>query len=259
MRLAQRVAVVTGASDGIGAALARSLVREGARVVLAARSQDKLAALAHELGRRNALAVPTDVADVRQVRELVDEAVRRFGGIDVLVNNAGMGLYASVAEMSREKFRRLWEVNFFGVVECTQAALPYLKQRRGTIVNMSSVWGKFAFPYVAGYCATKFALNAFSTSLRMELAGTGVRVVVVCPGIVDTSFQQSALREGEELPAQFHRRHRGIHPERVARETVKAIVRGKREVIVPSSLRLLIGFRNLFPRMVDGIFVRLLR
>lgn len=259
MKLSNQVAVITGASEGIGAAIARRFAGEGARVVLAARSEEKLKALAEELGSERALAVPTDVTDAEQVKRLMARTREHFGGLDILVNNAGVGLYAPVAEMSREKFRQMWEVNFFGAVECTQAALPYLQERRGVLVNISSVVGKFAFPYTAGYSATKFALNAFSTALRMELARAGVRVVVVCPGPVTTSFQRNAFRDGKNLPEQFNRPDRGVSAEQVAKETLRAIVRGKREVVVPWYYRVLIGFRNLFPVMVDGMFARMLR
>ena len=259
MKLARKVAIVTGASEGIGAALARLFVREGARVVLAARQEEKLRALAAELGLEQTLPVPTDVTDPAQVKRMIDRTVDRFGGLDILVNNAGVGLYSAVEEITQEKFRRMFEINFFGAVECTQAALPHLKQRRGTVVQMSSVAGKFAFPYMGGYNATKFALNSLSTALRMELAGTGVRVVLVCPGPVATRFQENALRDGTSLPDRFNRRYGGVTAEKVARKTLKAIVGGKREVVVPGYYRLLIGFRNLFPRFVDGVFARMVR
>jgi short-subunit dehydrogenase len=127
------------------------------------------------------------------------------------------------------------------------------------VVNISSVAGKLAIPYLTGYCASKFALNAFSTGLRMELAQAGVRVVVVCPGTVRTPFHQSAFR-GNRLPEVFAQRSRGgISAERVAAATLRAVVRGRREVVVPWRLRLAVGFRNLLPAFADGMLQRMLR
>lgn len=259
MKLSSQVAVITGASEGIGAAIARRFAGEGARVVLAARSEEKLKALAEELGSERALAVPTDVTDAEQVKRLMARTREHFGGLDILVNNAGVGLYASVAEMAWADFEQMWKVNFFGVVRCIREALPDLRERRGMVVNISSVAGKLAIPYLTGYCASKFALNAFSTGLRMELAQAGVRVVVVCPGTVRTPFHQSAFRSNR-LPEVFAQRSRGgISAERVAAATLRAVVRGRREVVVPWRLRLAVGFRNLLPAFADGILQRMLR
>jgi len=259
MKLSNQVAVITGASEGIGAAIARRFAGEGARVVLAARSEEKLKALAEELGSERALAVPTDVTDAEQVKRLMARTREHFGGLDILVNNAGVGLYASVAEMAWADFEQMWKVNFFGVVRCIREALPDLRERRGMVVNISSVAGKLAIPYLTGYCASKFALNAFSTGLRMELAQAGVRVVVVCPGTVRTPFHQSAFRSNR-LPEVFAQRSRGgISAERVAAATLRAVVRERREVVVPWRLRLAVGFRNLLPAFADGILQRMLR
>ena len=259
MKLSNQVAVITGASEGIGAAIARRFAGEGARVVLAARSEEKLKALAEELGSERALAVPTDVTDAEQVKRLMARTREHFGGLDILVNNAGVGLYASVAEMAWADFEQMWKVNFFGVVRCIREALPDLRERRGMVVNISSVAGKLAIPYLTGYCASKFALNAFSTGLRMELTQAGVRVVVVCPGTVRTPFHQSAFRSNR-LPEVFAQRSRGgISAERVAAATLRAVVRGRREVVVPWRLRLAVGFRNLLPAFADGILQRMMR
>jgi hypothetical protein len=258
MELTNCVAIVTGASEGIGAALARLLVEAGARVVLAARSEGKLRALAEHLGEERALAVPTDVTEPAQVENLVARAVERFGGLDILANNAGVGLYGPIAETNWEHLRHMWEVNFFGVVRCTVAALPHLRTRHGVVVNVSSVAGKIPVPYLTSYCATKFALNALSDGLRMELAHAGVRVVTICPGTVRTQFRASAFRDAKNLPAAFQRREgTGISADAVARATLRALQRDQREVVLPFKLRLAAEARRLFPRLMDSVVRRL--
>jgi short-subunit dehydrogenase len=260
MELTNRVAIVTGASEGIGRALAQLLVEQGAQVVLAARSQDKLEAFVAESGVERALAVPTDVAQPAQLERLVARAVERFGGVDILVNNAGLGTYGLVEEIDWEHFLRMWEVNFFGAVRLTMAALPLLKQRRGAVVNISSVAGKIPFPFMGGYCATKFALNAFSDILRMELARAGVRVLTVCPGNVRTNFRQAAYRDGKNLPKIFQEREPiGISAEAVARATLRALRRGRREVVIPWWLRLAAGLRNLLPGLTERVLREIVR
>lgn len=254
MEIENRVAIITGASEGIGKALAHEMVKQGARVVLAARSKDKLDALAAELGTVRALAVPTDVARPAQVERLVAQAAEGFGGVDILVNNAGFGLYGLVEETDWAHLRELWEVNFFGAVACTRAALPHLRQRGGAVVNISSMAGKVPLPYMASYCATKFALNAFSDGLRMELARAGVHVLTVCPGRVRTNFHEAAYRDGRNLPQVFQQRKpTGVSAEKVARVTVRALRRERREVVIPWRLRLAAGFRNVLPGLTDRL------
>lgn len=260
MDLKDRVVIVTGASEGIGQALARLFAAQGAKLVLAARSEEKLNGLARSLGEENTLVVPTDVTQFDQVDRLVARAAEHFGGIDILVNNAGLGLYGSVEETKWENLRWLWEVNFFGAVRAIQAALPHLRRRRGAVVNISSVAGKLSLPFMGAYCATKFALNALSNSLRMELAGTGVRVLVICPGRVQTQFHSSAFRESSNLPGVFREgTGGGISSQQVARATLRALRRGKREVILPWKLRLAVGFRTLAPALADAILRRVVR
>lgn len=260
MRLRDRVAIVTGASEGIGKAIAELFAREGAQVVLAARSEDKLRELAARLGLERALAVPTDVAEGAQVERLVQRTVERFGGIDIVVNSAGFGLYAPCHEMNWEHFRRMWEVNFFGAVRLALAALPHLRQRRGAVVNISSVAGKIPLPYMGAYCATKFALNTISSAMRMELKQAGVRVVTVLPGRVATQFHIAAYRDGQNLPGVFQRRvSQGVSPEKVARVTLNAMLRGKREVVVPWRLRIAMAASALMPGLREYVLSRMVK
>jgi len=255
MKLKDQVAVITGASSGIGAAIAQAFAAEGARLVLAARSEERLNVLARTLGPDSSrvLVLPTDVRVPEQIRRLLERTVEKFGRVDVLVNSAGIGLYAPYDQVIWEHFRDLWEVNFFGAAYAMREVVPLMKrQGGGTIVNISSVAGRYPLPYLASYCATKFALNALSDGLRTELARDRIRIVVVCPGRVHTGFHERAYHDAGEI---VYRGNigKGISAERVARATLRAVVRQQREVVVPAVLRLAVGFRILFPRWADWV------
>ncbi len=200
MRVDGRTVIITGASSGIGRETAREFARRRAQVVLASRNREKLDALAGELadypGRR--LVVPTDVTDRLAVEALMRRTMEEFDSVDVLVNNAGVGLFAPIASGSLDNMHHLFNVNFWGAIHCTQASVPYMRrQGSGHIVNVSSVAGKIAAPYLGVYSATKFALTAVSDALRSELAGSGIHVSTVYPGLTDTSFRENMLREAD--------------------------------------------------------------
>ena len=184
------VAIVTGASKGIGLGIARAFVQRGMQVVISARSQPELARAAAELGAGDrAAAVPADVRRPEDAERLVKEAVARFGGLDVLVNNAGIGRFANVADMSIDTWHQVIETNLNGVFYCCHAALPELRRRGGGyIVNISSLAGKNSFVGGAAYCASKAALNAFSEALMQEVRHDNIRVSYVMPGSVATDF-----------------------------------------------------------------------
>jgi len=203
MQISDRTAIITGASSGIGQATARVLAGERANLVLASRNREKLEALALDLvslpGRT--LVVPTDVTDRLGVEALVRKTAEEFGSVDILINNAGLGLFAPIAGGNPENMRRLFEVNFWGAVNCIQAAVPYMQaQRSGHIVNVASIAAKVAPPYMGMYSATKFALSAVSDALRSELAASGIGVSTIYPGLTSTSFMENMTQE-LEVPA----------------------------------------------------------
>jgi NAD(P)-dependent dehydrogenase (short-subunit alcohol dehydrogenase family) len=188
-----KVAFVTGGSRGIGHAIARALVRSGARVAITATSDETLRKAAGELtssaSSAEVLPIKADVRRLAEVEHAIDAAVRHFGGIDVLVNNAGIGIFRPVAEMAVDDWQKLIDTNLTGVFYCCRAAVPHLRARGGGwIVNISSLSSKNPFPNGAAYSASKAALNAFSEALMQEVRYDGIRVAYVLPGSVATGF-----------------------------------------------------------------------
>jgi NADP-dependent 3-hydroxy acid dehydrogenase YdfG len=200
--LAGKSAIVTGASSGIGEATARLLAKAGCNVVLAARREERLNSLAAELGERT-FAAPTDVTDPASCAALVARAIEHFGSLEVLINNAGLGLYGSVAEGDPEDWRRMFEVNVLGVLYTNRAAVRHmLLQGSGDVVFISSLAGR-RVPSADGtvYAATKHAVTAIAEGLRMDVIGKGLRVINVEPGLVRTEFPESSYPSAEEYYA----------------------------------------------------------
>ncbi len=222
MTLAGKTAVVTGASSGIGEATVRRLAREGCNVVLAARREDRLKTLAAELGE-GALAAPTDVTDPAACAALVARTVERFGSLGILVNNAGLGLYGSVAEGDPEDWRKMFDVNVLGVLFTTRAAVrQMLRQGAGDVVFVSSLAGR-RVPRADGtvYAATKHAVNAVAEGLRMDVHEKGIRVINVEPGLVRTEFPESSYPSAEEYYAE--KEYSPLEAEDVAAAVVYAL------------------------------------
>lgn len=247
--LTGKVTVVTGASSGIGEATARALAERGAAVVLAARDEEKLRFLAHDISAAGsrALAVRTDVTDETSIKEMVERAVGEFGSVDVLVNNAGLGLSGLVEDLRADDVRYLFEVNLVGPLRCVQAVLPHMR-RDGRIINVSSVVGKRAIPKVGGYCATKSALNALSDALRVEVADRGITVTSVYPGTTRTAFRENSRRTKDEKRGW---RPRGVTPERVAEKIAAAAQKGGRDVYVTAPDRIFVAATTLAPGLFD--------
>ena len=249
--LGGKVAVVTGASSGIGEATVRELAARGASVVLAARSVERLEGLRREISASGgaALALETDVSERGSVESMVRKAVGEFGSLDVLINNAGLGLSGRISEVRAEDVRNVFEVNTVGPLNCIQAALPHMGEG-GRIVNVSSVVGKRAIPKVGAYCATKSALNALSDALRVEVASREITVTSVYPGTTRTSFRENSRRTKSEKRGW---RPKGVTPERVAKKIADAAEKGPRDVYVTLPDRLFIAGVTLFPGLADRV------
>lgn len=200
--LTGKVAVITGASSGIGEATARLLVEEGVQVVLAARRKERMNALAQELGDR-AIAIGCDVGEIGEVTALFDTVRERFGGLDLLFNNAGMGVNGPFADSDPRDWKTQIDANLYGVLYCTQAAIPLLRGRPGAMISsVSSVGGRYGIAGWSVYNATKFAVVGFHDALRKELGPEGIRVAVIEPGAVWTEWGHNvpevAMRERRE-------------------------------------------------------------
>jgi NAD(P)-dependent dehydrogenase (short-subunit alcohol dehydrogenase family) len=255
--LAGKTVVVTGASSGIGRALCLELARRGARLVLAARGEERLAEVAREcdaLGAK-ALAIPTDVSSESACRNLIERAVESYGGIDALVVNAGRTMWARLDEMTDlSAYEELMRVNYLGCVYPTFYALPYLKKTRGRIVAVSSLAGLTGVPERTGYAATKHALFGFFDSLRIELEGTGVSVTIAAPDFVVTEIHRSAIGpDGRPLGKSRMEESKIMTAEACARHIVRAMEKRKRLWI--GSLRGRVGrfVRLLAPALTDRI------
>jgi short-subunit dehydrogenase len=247
-------AFVTGASRGIGRAVAHALARRGATVGLAARSTSELQALAAELpGSHHALTC--DVALPASIATAVEEFIAASGGLDLVVANAGIAHYEPVAEQSLEKIVCMTEVNWLGTVHTIQAALPHLlAQGRGHIVVMSSGAGLRSFPGAAAYSATKAAQRMFAEALRHELAGTGVSVTTVYPGEIRTSLHD---HEKARMPAWYHGGPQAATAEALAKRVVRAIERDSRHLHYRPLVKGMGILNGLSPALADRVLRRL--
>jgi short-subunit dehydrogenase len=253
------VAVVTGASSGIGEETAVALAGRGFHVVLAARREEKLRAVAERCiqaaGKRGhtveAVAHVTDVTDREQVRSLVADAQRRFGRLDVMVNNAGSGLFARVMETSPDDMRRMFDVNFYGVLHgCHAAGEIMLRQRRGHIFNVSSVIGKRGTPFHGAYCASKFALVGLGESLRVEMLPYNVRVTTVCPALTATEFFVASARS--RAAGSSFQKFKSLSPPRVVGEAIaRAVGKRKPEIVLTAGGKLLTLIAAISPGLAD--------
>jgi NAD(P)-dependent dehydrogenase (short-subunit alcohol dehydrogenase family) len=255
--LREQVVIVTGASSGLGRAIARLAGERGAKVVVTARNAEALDACVAEIERAGseALAVPGDVADRAQVERTVAGAVDRFGRIDTYVANAIVTVYAEAERLEPEELRRVWEVNFFGVVHGYWAALPHLRESKGTFLHVSSALAYRGIPLQAAYCSTKAGLRAFLESARVEeqKAGTGVAISLVLPGAINTpQFDRDRQKIGyqpQPVPPIYQ-------PEPFAEATLRCAERPVRELPISWGAQKLLWGQKLSPRAGDWVLRR---
>jgi len=259
--LAGKRALVTGASSGIGRAVAETLARRGANVLAVARSEDKLQQLVDETKAANVpgriVACAADVTDPADRKRAVQTAVREFGGLDLLVNNAGVGAFGHFVDLGPEILRRLFEVNFFAQAEMCREAIPALAEGDDpVIVNVSSMTGRRSVPAWTDYSASKFAVCGFSEGLRAELVRFGIDVTLVVPGLTQSNLQRTLIASHGRMPPSFEG---GLPPSAVAEQMVRAVERRKAEVRIERNARLLLFVNWLAPRFVDFMMKRIVR
>lgn len=251
-----RVVILTGATQGVGRATAYLLAEAGCKLAVAARSLEPLQVLADELKAtgHEAVAIATDVGDTAQAATLVQKTVESFGRLDVVINNAAVGLRDPVVNLSEDEARRVMDVNYFGPLALIQAAIPHLKANPegGLIINLSSIVGRRAMPGIAGYCASKAALEKMAESLRLELAADNIRVSTVYPGVTATGFNRNSLGRSR----QGRRGRRGVSPERVARAILKTVRHERRDVFITLFDRAFVTASALWPWLMDQLLSR---
>lgn len=257
-----KVAVVTGASSGIGLAAVKEFAAAGARVVLAARSAEKLNEIVRELemqypsgsGSSRFLAVPTDVCREEDCRNLIEKTVAAYGKIDILVNNAGISMRALFKDLDLSVIRQLMDVNFWGTVYCTKYALPYLLQTKGSVVGVISIAGFKGLPARTGYSASKFAVYGFLDTLRVEHLHDGLHVMIFAPGFIASNIRNVALtadgtRQGETPRDE----DKMMSAEEVARRMLVGIRKEKAQIILTPIGKITVLLNKFFPRLVDRL------
>ena len=252
MELAGKVVVITGASMGIGEAMAKIFGAEGASVVLLSRDTARAEAARARIGLLDrTVAFSCDVRNSEEIDRVLALTLHHFRRIDVWINNAGQGLLDSVAQMEAQAYHELFETNFFGALSAMQAVIPIMRQQgEGTIINISSVAGHIPLPFHAAYSASKFALNAIGKAAGIELKKDNIHVLTVYPGYVRTDFGKNAAR-GREMKMVRPDSVRGVSAERVARATLRGYLKRKREVIVPWTMHMPIKLYQLLPSVVE--------
>ena len=252
MRIAGKIVLITGGSEGVGAACAAEFAACGAKLSLVARNEEGL----RRVGGPDALITAGDITQEETRRRAVDRTLERYGAIDILINNAGVGLYQPSFEMPLEEARYLMELNFFAPLALTQLVVPHMRARHsGTIVNVGSIAGKVVLPWLTIYSVTKYALGALTEGQRMELRRDGVHTMIVCPGYVKTNFQKNA-RAGQAPDAVVRARTGAITPEACAAAIRRGVERDARTVVTPRVGWLFVLAMRLFPALVESRMAR---
>jgi short-subunit dehydrogenase len=253
--------LITGASGGIGRCLAEQAARAGARLVLVARSEDKLHDLASAIRAQGApeqlVTLAADVTVENDRRAVLSTVVERFDGLDVLINNAGVGSWGHFADCSEEILRQVMEVNFFAPAELIRQAIPVLSRgRRPAIVNVASMCGRRGMPAWSEYSASKFALCGLTEALRGELVRFDIDILLVVPGLTNSGLGQHLLRKTGRYPIDFSK---GMPPEQVAAGILRALRHNRTETVLGWDARWLLRVNRFFPRLVDALLARQVR
>jgi len=257
MKLNNKIVIITGASSGIGKALAAEFAKRGANLVLGARQYVTLCEVAQQLQQQyniKAIAVQCDVSIEADCKQLIQQAITTFGGIDVLVNNAGISMRALFNDADIEVLKTLMDVNFWGTVYCTKYAMPELLKTQGSVVGVSSIAGYKGLPGRTGYSASKFAMNGFLDALRVENLKTGVHVLTACPGFTASNIRNTALdKKGQQQGESTLHEEKMMTAEEVAKIIVDGVENRARTLIMTGQGKLTVLLSKFIPGVLDKL------
>jgi short-subunit dehydrogenase len=254
--LKDKVIVITGASSGIGKACAITFAKAGASVVIAGRDEQKLKAAADEIKKvtQDVLSIPCDVSNENDCKRLTEETVKRFKRIDVLINNAGISMRALFEETDLNVLKKLMDTNFWGTVYCTKHSLPYLLKTKGSVVGISSIAGKKGLPGRSGYSASKFAIEGFLETLRIENLKKDLHVLVACPGFTRSNIRNTALSKDGNMQGESPRDERSMmSADEVADHILNAVKKRKRDLILTRNGKFTVLLNKFFPSLMDKV------
>ncbi|MBU0488196.1 MAG: SDR family oxidoreductase [Bacteroidetes bacterium] len=253
---AHPVVVITGASSGIGLALAEEYAGRNARLVLAARSVEKLEEIAVRLREKAAavLVVKTDVSVETDCQAMIEKTVESFGGIDILINNAGISMRAAFVDIDLEVIRKVMDINFWGTVYCTKYAISHLLKSKGSVVGVSSIAGFKGLPGRTGYSASKFAMHGFLDVIRVEMLKKGVHVMVACPGFTQSNIRNTALTKDGSVQGESPREEeKMMTAEQVAGIIARGVDKRKRTLVMTTQGKMTVLVGKFFPKLLDKL------
>jgi dehydrogenase/reductase SDR family member 7B len=251
-----KVVIITGGSSGIGKALAERFGEEGSRILITGRNQQGLDITVNELRKRNIdiHGFQADVSNEHDNKAMAEEAVRLFGTIDILINNAGISMRALFSEVDMEVVKKVMDINFYGALYATKYCLPEIKKNKGSIVGISSIAGFLGLPGRTGYSSSKFALNGFLGVLRTELLDTGVHVLTACPGFTASNIRKHALtKNGQEQGESPRIEEKMMTAEECAYHIYRAVVRRKRTLVLTGQGKLAVWLNKWWPSMAERL------
>lgn len=249
-----KIVVITGGSDGIGKALVHQFLNAGAKVATCGRNNDKLLNLANECGNDNLFTMQVDVVHQQQDEAFIQAVIDKWGGIDILINNAGISMRALVTEVSIETLKNVMDINFWGTVYTTKAALPAIQKSNGVIVGVSSIAGYRGLPGRSGYSASKYALNGWLEALRTELYGSGTHIMWVCPGFTSSNIRNSALDKDAKAQGESPMDEGAMmSSETCANHIINAIEKRKRTLVLTFTGKRTVFMNKFFPALADKL------
>ncbi len=254
-----KIIVITGASSGIGKACAVEFAARGARVVLGARSIVELTTLEDYIKSQGgeAFSVKTDVRNFDDCKNLIDKTIEKYGKMDILINNAGISMRSTFEDLDLSVIKEVMDTNFYGAVYCTKLALPYLLKQKGTVIGISSISGLTPLPGRTGYCASKYALDGFLNTLRMENIKKGLNVLLVHPGFTSSNIRKSALTHNGMPQNETPRDEKKMmSSERVAHSIAEATYKRYRDLILTNQGKLVVWLYNISPGLTDRIILK---